>query len=53
MFAVARRAIARGQQSARTGPTLNTYITKYKPLESLGLACKYLLVVATDAWPKV
>jgi hypothetical protein len=32
--------------------TLNTYI-KYKPLESLGLACKYLLVVATDAWPKV
>ena len=32
--------------------TLNTYI-KYNPLESLGLACKYLLVVATDAWPKV
>ena len=28
--------------------TLNTYI-KYNPLESLGFACRYLLVVATEA----
>ena len=41
------------QQSARTGQPWTPYITKYRPLESLGFACRYLEVVATDAWPKV